>query len=361
MEKINAKRIWFIADIHFGIGKNNLEDLMLHTQYFYDFLFPLLESKKRDGDVMINLGDIFDSRQLIHSNTFNVAYDVFEKLSKMIDIYSIVGNHDCYEDDSTEKNSSKMLKPFFKELYIKPTLVETQNKLCLFMPFSNNDRSVLKQFKDENIDYVFSHTLLDEAKFNRTKPVGDVEYADICEESYLEKKNIRMISGHIHFTQKTKNTLYVGSIRQFTKNDVGNKKGIFCLDVETGKFNFYENNVSPKFVKVLYDDVINDKDKVKEKVKGNFVFIEADLKETDIINEELLKDVLNESIKYRVDKDTIKILEENSTQISLKNFNIEDLLKEYLGNKEYKSEEQKTKTLEIADKIIKENTSRSKK
>ena len=79
------------------------------------------------------------------------------------------------------------------------------------------------------------------------------------------------------------------------------------------------------------------------------------------MNEELLRDVLSESIKYRVDKDTIKILEENSTQISLKNFNIQDLLKEYLSNKEYKNAKQKQKTLETADKVVKELNSRQKK
>ena len=361
METINAKRIWFIADLHFGISKNNLEDLTLHTQYFYDFFIPLIEENKEYGDIIVNLGDIFDNRQIIHNHVFNVVYDVFEKLSQIIDIYSIVGNHDCYEDNSTEVNSAKMLKPFFKELYVKPTLVKINDKHCLFMPYSLNDRSVLKQFKDEKIDYVFAHTLLDEAKFNRTKSVGHPEYADIPEESYLKENKIKMISGHIHYTQKTKNTLFVGSPRQFTKNDVGNKKGIFCLDLETGKIKFYENNVSPKFITVSYDDVINNKEDVKEKAKGNFVFVEADLKESDIVNEELLKDVLGDSIKYRVDKDTVKILEENSTNINLKNFNIQDLLKEYLENREYKSKEQKEKTLEKADFIIKENLSRSKK
>jgi len=357
----NIKHIWFLADIHFGIGKNNLEDLALHTQYFYDFFIPLIKNNKEDGDIVVNLGDIFDNRQVIHNHVFNVAYDVFEKLSQIIDIYSIVGNHDCYEDNSTEKNSAKMLRPFFKELYIEPTLVKISDKSCLFMPFSNNDRSVLKKYEDEKIDYVFAHTLLDEAKFNRTKPVGDIEYADIPEESYLKEKKIKMISGHIHFTQKTKRTLFVGSIRQFTKNDIGNKKGVFRLDIETGKIDFYENNVSPKFISISYDDVINNKEEVKENAKGNIVFIEADLKETDIINTELLKDVLSESIKYRVDKDTIKILEENSTNISLNNFNIQELLKEYLSNKEYKNKEQKDKTLEKADFIIKETNSRSKK
>jgi len=265
MELKYAKRIWFISDIHFGISKNNLEDLELHKQYFNDFFIPLIEENKQEGDILVNLGDIFDNRQQIHQNIFSVAYTVFEELSKIIDIYSIVGNHDCYEDDSTEKNSAKMLKPFFKELYIKPTLEKIQDKLCLFMPFSNNDRTVLKSFKDEPIDYVFAHTLLNGAKFNKTKPIEDVEYADMPEEEYLKEKNIKMISGHIHYTQGTKKCIYVGSIRQFTKNDVGNKKGVFRLDIKTGKIDFFPNEVSPKYITVTYDEVLNNKEEVKEK------------------------------------------------------------------------------------------------
>jgi len=358
---MDIKRVWFLADIHFGIAKNNFEDLTLHTQYFYDFFIPLIANNKKNGDIIVNLGDIFDNRQQIHNNVFNVAYDVFEKLSQIINIYSIVGNHDMYEDDNTNINSCKMLTPFMKKIYTEPTIEKFGNKNCLFMPYSLNDRTVLKRFKDEQIDYVFGHTLLNKATFNRTKPVGDIEYADIPEEEYLNEKKIKLISGHIHFTQKTKNALFVGSIRQFTKNDVGNKKGVFCLNLENDKIDFYENDVSPQFVSVTYDEVLNDKEKVKEKSKGNFVFVEATLKETDIINEELLKDVLGDSIKYRVDKDTFKILEENSTNINLKNFNIQDLLKEYLENREYKSKKQKEKTLEKADFIIKETHIRSKK
>ena len=68
---INFKRAWLLSDLHFGIKNNNKDFLNTQLDYFNNFFIPLIKKDKQLDDVLIILGDIFDSRQTINIFVLN--------------------------------------------------------------------------------------------------------------------------------------------------------------------------------------------------------------------------------------------------------------------------------------------------
>ena len=81
-------------------------------------------------------------------------------------------------------------------------------------------------------------------------------------------------SGHIHWGQSKRNITFVGNPYQMTRSDAGNKKGIYCLDLDAEGHQFYENTFSPKFVRFYLDKSLDlSLGRIKELCKNNFVDI----------------------------------------------------------------------------------------
>jgi DNA repair exonuclease SbcCD nuclease subunit len=176
-----------------------------------------------------------------------------------------------------------------------------------------------------------------------------------------------VFSGHIHIRQTNKNFTFIGSPYQMDRNDMGDKKGITILDIDSGEITFEENKYSPVFrkYKVLKDEDIEKIDEIKDTKdyidlvisnnllinnrklrrkleiileKSNFASVEY----IDDITKELQDDELNESIE--IDEETMDI------SISL---DYEDYVKEYILKQKYDNEKFKSGVISEFDEIIK--------
>lgn len=244
-------KIYLIGDSHIGLGYPNTSDkwFNVHEEYFNSFLLPLLQKEVSEGDIIVHLGDLFDNRNVIPINLLNYAMDIVEKIASIAPLHILVGNHDCWHKSSSEINTIRPFKHINNVfIYDKTTKIEYDGINILMMPYIEKKSEQIKLIK-ENVDchYLFCHSDLNGAKMHLSSAAHrNLDKIDVDEFSNFRK----VYSGHIHIGQVNKNFTFVGNNFQMDRNDIDNPKGIIALDIDKNEEVFFENTISPKFVKV---------------------------------------------------------------------------------------------------------------
>jgi hypothetical protein len=237
----------------------------IHKEYFNNFFIPLLKKEANpETDVLFILGDVFDNRQSINVLTQNFALDIIKELSLILPLYGLLGNHDVYYKNNNLVHSLKVIEPYFVKIFESPEILNeniVNDKRILVMPWAGesydkeviNELEIINRFSQtKKIDYVLAHTEIKNSfynKFQKSEHGLDINLVD--------KIKYKIISGHIHIRQEDKKYLYLGSPLSFTRGDVDNEKGIYCLDLEKNKTKFYPNDVSPKFIIIGFPQFMN--------------------------------------------------------------------------------------------------------
>ena len=274
MNLTNYKRAWMITDTHLGVRNNSIEWLDIMREYFYDFFIPLLKKEKKDGDFLVHVGDVFDSRHSLNLLVMNEGMAIFEEISKIMPVVIILGNHDIYKKNSNDVNSVKILKwiPNIK-VFEEPEVITVSGKKILFMPWRAGHTEELECINSNPADFMFCHTEMQGLKFNKNTTI----------ETGLELKELKkfrkVYAGHIHFAQQKGNFRMLGCPYPMTRSDMNNEKGIWCLDLITEEEHYYPNTISPKFIRVLFEKVLEmEEEEAKDYFKNNFVDILVDPK-----------------------------------------------------------------------------------
>jgi len=353
MKFFNVKRIFFITDTHFGV-RNNSEDWMkIQKDYFFNWFIPLVKKNYKSGDVLFHLGDVFDSRQSLNLKVLNLAIEIFEELSKIFvdGIFIICGNHDVFGKMTNDINSLVSLKwiPNLK-IFKEPETIILGEKKVFLMPWMkdhNAEKELLSKIEEH--DYMFCHTNLKGLMFNKFTRIDEgLEYEDL-------NKIGKVYSGHIHYSQTFGKFSIIGSPYQMTRSDSDNQKGITLLDIETGKEEFFENDYSPKFIKINFEKILDlTVLELNEMFKNNFVDILIDSEFAIKIPLNLLTDYITSPLKITFVP--INSLKENNIDEELcdlegKNFSILDLVKLYLKNTNYE-DEKKDKIYKALEKLF---------
>ncbi len=254
--KINAKRAFIISDTHFGARSNSVEWITEMMNWFREDFIPKVKENYQPGDILIHCGDVFDNRQSVNLLVLHEGIRLFEELSKIFvdGIYVIAGNHDVMRKTSNDVSSLDCLKYIPNVNILKdPVIAEIGTTKSLFMPWRTNDEEERKCLQEHNIhtlNYLFCHTNIRSLNFNR--------YTEVDEGiSVNELEDFRRVyAGHIHWSQHRGNVTMIGNPYQMTRSDAGNPKGWFVLDFETGDETFFENEYSPKFVKIYLNQYL---------------------------------------------------------------------------------------------------------
>lgn len=274
MNLSNIKRIWMITDTHLGVHNSSLEWMEIIKEYFNEFFIPLLKKEKKEGDILIHLGDVFDSRHSLNLLVMNEGISIFEQISKIMPIIIILGNHDIYKKNSNDINSVKILKwiPNIK-VCEEPEIILASGKRLLMMPWRANHQEEITCIKQNPADFLFCHTDVQGLKFNKSIEVqGGISLEDV-------KHFRKVFSGHIHYSQKKGNFIMLGCPYSLTRSDINNEKGIWRFDIETEKEEFFFNSYSPKFIRIMLEKVLEMEEiEAKELFKNNFVDILVDQK-----------------------------------------------------------------------------------
>jgi DNA repair exonuclease SbcCD nuclease subunit len=252
-QHINYNRIHLLADLHFGIRANSSEWLNNQIEYFNNFYIPYLKKNIKTNDILFICGDCFDSRQSIDITVLNSAILIIEKLSKILPVYILIGNHDCAKKYDTDINSIVAFK-YIANVYIyeKPITITNGNSKILILPWIVNKDNEENYLLANNYDYVFAHTNIAGFKYDTGKDITSAFATD-----FLKFKQIkRLFSGHIHKRQEIKNLIYIGSPYHTKRSDIGNSKGVYIFDPDNNTYSFTPNNFSPIFQRVLLENIL---------------------------------------------------------------------------------------------------------
>ena len=269
-----TKRIWMVSDSHLGCRSNSVLWLQIIEDYFFNFFIPLVKKEYKEGDVLYHLGDVFDNRQSVNLAAQDLAIRVFEKLGEIFpDIHIIVGNHDIMRKNSNEISSVDCLKYLPNVNVLKePKILKYKDATCLLMPWRRNHEheiETLDNIKDK-IDYMFCHT---ETRGVQISP-STKHLHDGGNEVGIFKRFKRVYSGHIHYRQDKENFVLVGNPYQMTRSDRDNQKGIYLLDLESGNHTFFENKLSPVFLRYYINEILEMRmEDIEKEIKNNFVDI----------------------------------------------------------------------------------------
>jgi DNA repair exonuclease SbcCD nuclease subunit len=318
-------KILIIGDSHLGLGYPNSVDkwFRVHQEYFKSFLIPLIEKEMGSDDMIVHCGDLFDNRTVVPINILNYAQDILEKISRICPVHILIGNHDLYTKSSNDVNTVKLYK-YIPNITVheQPTKIEYMGKSILMLPWVEKRKDQQKTLEEfSGCHYLFCHSDLNGAKMHLNS-VAHKNLDKIDVESFSGYKNV--YSGHIHIVQRNKNFTFVGNNFEMDRNDLGNQKGIFILDVVEETERFVPNEVSPRYRKVYVkteEDIlsleeISTKDywvdlfisnsllinnrKLRRKLEsmlenGNFASVDY-IDDIAIIRQENTKDVLNEEL-----------------------------------------------------------------
>lgn len=248
--EIKANRAFIVSDTHFGARSNSVEWIDEMMDWFRGDFIPKVKSMYKPGDILIHCGDVFDNRQSVNLLVLHEGIKLFEELSEIFvdGIYVIAGNHDVMRKTTNDVSSLDCLKYIPRVNIIKePVIANFPTTTALFMPWRSDDteeKKCLKEFNADSCNYLFCHTNIRNLRFDSRREVEEGLMLDDI------KQFQRVYSGHIHWGQHRGNVTMVGNPYQMTRSDAGNSKGFYLLDIESGEETFFENNHSPKFVRV---------------------------------------------------------------------------------------------------------------
>ena len=267
---IGSRRVALFSDLHWGKSRDS--DVKLQSaNEFIDWFIELV--KKENINDVIFLGDWFDNRNSITVKTQNHSYAALRKFSDNgINLYMIVGNHDAYFKDTIDINSIKHYHDIpgiypieeLTEIHFSPT-----NKYGLMCPWETYTES------DETYDVMFGHY-----EFQGAYLVGTVSSSGMNIEDLLVKSPM-IFGGHYHiraeYDHKEGKVVTLGCPLELTWGDYENPKGVYILDTEDMSYEFIENKISPKHIR-MYWSHIKDSNEKFDKIKGNYVKLVVDTK-----------------------------------------------------------------------------------
>jgi DNA repair exonuclease SbcCD nuclease subunit len=337
--KLNNTEVGIFSDPHYGVHRNSevwhkiaLDHAKWAKQQFLD---------RGIKDIIIP-GDIFHDRNDIAVNTLHVATDIFDILHDF-NIIITVGNHDAYYRDNSSVNSVSILRGW-SNITVVDTLqiVELHGKKIAFCPWGQNIEDV------PTCDLIVGHFEINSFKMNAFKTcTNGLKSKDFTTRAPLT------ISGHFHHREERKYSegtiLYVGCPYQQDWGDYNTTKGLYILDIETLKYEFIENEISPRYNKIHYSDISSSKltaVDIKQIIAGNIIKLVIDQRvEPDVVDTVVRKLVSVKPVEFTIDYDYTELSKINNDLANTKNFSIsiENSISEFIDLLEIKDKD-KVKT-----------------
>lgn len=358
-------KAFLITDTHFGIYPIKYDIwLKMMVDYFDNFFIPLLKERVEEGDVLIHLGDLYDNRTQIPIDVLNTVERIMTEISEILPIHLIVGNHDIFNKSTNDVNSPKALRwvPNI-HVYEETTLLEMGGKELLMMPWVEkrlDQSNLLKRYS--GADYLFCHSDLSGCRMHLSsvawKNKNKIDIDDFASYGHC-------YSGHIHIRQDNKNFTFIGAPYQMDRNDVGDQKGVYILDIETGTEEFVPNTHSPEFKKL---SILTEEDIYKlETVNTSKNYIDLSISNSLLINNRKVRrnieiilekgnfakvEYINDIVKEETKEED---LEEEFEEIDLKNLQLdelEDIVLKYIEKQKYDNQDIKDGIIDEYMKIL---------
>lgn len=348
MINLTNPQVGVFSDIHIGLGQDSSmwHEIIINFAHWVKELY----FSQNINDIFI-AGDIFHNRDKISVNTLNIAKEFFEIL-KDFNLYILAGNHDCYYKDRADVNSISLLK-YWKNITIAdetPLLLNYKDQSISLIPWG----TPLEQIPNSNI--CFGHFEINSFSMNTHK---------ICahglESENLLKKSPLIISGHFHKKSNRKYTngeiYYIGSPYQQNFGDAGDERGVYVLNLNNNKLQFYENKKSPRHIKISIKQLLNgsqDADFLKTFVPNNITSLILD----DILSEEKINLISSKIQKlnpksFRIDYKIVDETKINFDQNTYSSIDIPKSIEDFVDSMDFQYKEEVVNYLnQLYNKIL---------
>lgn len=270
MQNYNYRKIFVISDLHFGVRNNSITWMGMMDEFFKWFS----ENVKKHGmdpktDALFILGDIFHSRESINLMMLDNVSKIFQFLKGVFpNIHVIIGNHDTYYIDSNSITSVKLISDLIPGItcYYEPENISINGNQVLMLPWITSFDKIHEVIDNDSSDYLFCHMDINDMKYSSGTRI------EKCADSKKLSKYKKIFSGHIHTRQDKGNVVYVGTPYQLDSSDYNNDKGYYIIDGSDFSYEFVQNEVSPKYIQVMMDDIMEmSVDEAKPIIDNNYV------------------------------------------------------------------------------------------
>lgn len=260
------KKCAAFTDIHHGMRHNS----PVHNQDCVDFVqWMISESRVRDVDTCIFMGDFMHHRNSVNSHTLDYAIQSVRMLNDHYEqTYFIVGNHDMYLKESRDIASTKFTSLFPKVKFIDNLLVEGD---VAFVPWLVGDewRGISKL----TARYLFGHLELPGFKMNALVEMPD--HGTLNRTHFPNQE--RVFSGHFHARQVGGKVSYIGNPFGHNYSDVWDfDRGAMFMEwgCEPEYVNYEDG---PKFMNLPLSRLMSDPDQYLISKANLQVTMDADL------------------------------------------------------------------------------------
>lgn len=327
-------KIGLISDLHIKLHKKN-NRFLPHITRSLDLFREQCEERKIES--VFILGDVFHTKDMIGIETQHHALQSLTKIMKRFNTYLIPGNHDILTRNSTTINSVSIFRDTCH--FIDDLKRFTLNKRdYYFLPFFQDEivKEKLKTIILERESYLLTHLGL--RGFNL-----DNGHEDVFSDLAAEDINIgfkRIFSGHYHGYQTINNITYISSPFESHFGDHG-QHGWCFYDDDADQLEFYENELSPRFVhaelnKKSMDDILSLKNCfIKLKIKKNIEQIVL-LK----LRDKLLQNNFDVQFEWNIVNNIQKIAIAKDWENYISE-DVEDIIKSYVKENEFDTDKQK--------------------
>lgn len=245
---VNNPFIAVIGDLHFGNKGHSIEMFEEQMKFFEVQFFPFL--LKHEIKYVIQLGDTYHNRDKVDWYIQNELKRRFFQWfdDNDVELHALVGNHDSYYKTTIAQNSLSETTKYFKNVraYIKPTIVNIGKYTLGFNPWIIDNKTPKLT---ENVDILLGH--FDIVGFPMMKGIYSKE--GLSHSQFSKYKLV--LSGHYHGRTIKDNVHMVGTPFQLNWNDHNENKGFLILD-KNFNYEYIENTVNPRFVKIYYSNGI---------------------------------------------------------------------------------------------------------
>ena len=306
-------KVLLFSDLHIHPHKRKnerLEDCLKALEWVFEVAL-----KNNIKDIIFG-GDLFQNREKIEIYTYQRTFETLKKcLTKDVNLYLLLGNHDLWFNDKTDVSSVYPLSALSGVRVIsKPERLLISDSYWDFIPFTHDPIKTLEELKDMEgkQEYAMGHIAVDGAVLHGS------QYSDVAIEHdgdmvtispKLFKGYKHTFLGHYHAEQRVSKTVeYIGSPLQLSFGEAFQEKHIIIFDGKTGEKEYVKNTFSPVHL------IIPIEEKDKYSLEGNFVQLKVDnLGSTDLLS--MKKDILNSANIGSLEiKQSKKKIEENVIQ-----------------------------------------------
>lgn len=343
-------RVFMTTDWHFGIYLNDLNKwLNMMEDYFYNFFIPYLKDNVKEGDILIHCGDLYDNRTSIPIIVSYKVEKILAKISEILPVHIIVGNHDLYNKGTNDVNSVRLFDHIEGiNVYTETTSIELFDKKLVLMPWVEKRLDMIQDIKDNPGDYLFCHSDLNGCRMH----LNSVAHRNPDKIDVFEFKGYKhCFSGHIHIRQTNTNFTFIGAPYHMDRNDMNDQKGITILDVVSGEVEFVPNNYSPIFKKVsirdeedieLLETLKNSKDYIDLMISNNMLInnrklrrkLEIILESGGFASVSYIDDIRTEEAEEEIDGED-ELIAEGLDKYDFSELDYEEFIRVYIEKQNY--------------------------